>query len=52
CGDVIKKPKLPSHRCRSTFSCIDCSVTFQGRAWETHTSCITEAQKFQKHIYQ
>ncbi|OBZ88368.1 hypothetical protein A0J61_03590 [Choanephora cucurbitarum] len=54
CGDVVKKPKLNQHRgrCHATFTCIDCSTTFQGNNYQSHTSCITEAQKFQKHVYQ
>ncbi|CAO3703791.1 unnamed protein product [Rhizopus stolonifer] len=52
CGDIVKKPKLASHRCYSTFTCIDCSTTFQGRSWDAHKSCMTEDQKYQKHIYQ
>ncbi|KAI8059063.1 uncharacterized protein B0P05DRAFT_558936 [Gilbertella persicaria] len=54
CGDIVKKPKLNQHggRCHATFTCIDCSVTFQGNSYQSHTSCMTEAQKFQKHVYQ
>lgn len=54
CGDVVKKPKLNQHgnRCYATFTCIDCSTTFQGTSYQAHNSCMTEAEKFQKHIYQ
>ncbi|KAG2212158.1 hypothetical protein INT46_005993, partial [Mucor plumbeus] len=54
CGDVVKKPKLNQHgnRCYATFTCIDCSTTFQGTSYQSHNSCMTEAEKFQKHIYQ
>ncbi|KAI8888970.1 hypothetical protein K501DRAFT_239752 [Backusella circina FSU 941] len=54
CGDVVKKPKLNQHRnrCHATFTCIDCSTTFQGQSYSSHNSCMTEAEKFQKHIYQ
>ncbi|KAI8979853.1 hypothetical protein BDF20DRAFT_790288, partial [Mycotypha africana] len=54
CGDVVKKPKLNQHRnrCHATFTCIDCSTTFEGTSYQSHTSCMTEAEKFQKHIYQ
>ncbi|EGF98728.1 uncharacterized protein MELLADRAFT_95482 [Melampsora larici-populina 98AG31] len=54
CGDVIKKPKLDSHsyRCQSSFTCLDCSITFRDSStWKSHTSCITEAEKFEKSVY-
>ncbi|KAG2195253.1 hypothetical protein INT47_007982 [Mucor saturninus] len=54
CGDVVKKPKLNQHgsRCYASFTCIDCSTTFQGTSYQSHNSCMTENEKFQKHIYQ
>ncbi|KAI5848728.1 LYAR-type C2HC zinc finger-domain-containing protein, partial [Morchella snyderi] len=54
CNDVIKKPKLDSHRgqCRGAyFTCIDCNTTFSGNDHKTHTSCISEAQKYQGALY-
>ncbi|KAI9497428.1 LYAR-type C2HC zinc finger-domain-containing protein [Zychaea mexicana] len=53
CGDIVKKPKLDQHRnrCHATFTCIDCSTTFQGTAYKAHTSCISEAEKYQKSLY-
>ena len=53
CQDTVKKPKLVqlNQRCRnSTFSCIDCSVSFDINSVKGHISCITETQKFQKHL--
>ena len=52
--DVVKKPKLDNHysRCRTTVTCVDCSTTFKGpKEYKGHTSCITEAQKYQKGLY-
>ncbi|KAF9236347.1 hypothetical protein BU15DRAFT_50180, partial [Melanogaster broomeanus] len=54
CGDVVKKPKLDQHRgrCNSGFDCIDCSVTFNTPTeYKGHTSCISEAEKYQKGLY-
>ncbi|KAI4526877.1 hypothetical protein K525DRAFT_188061, partial [Schizophyllum commune Loenen D] len=54
CGDVVKKPKLDQHssRCGGGFDCIDCSTSFHTPAqWKPHTSCITEAEKYQKGLY-
>ncbi|CAG8554241.1 8460_t:CDS:2, partial [Cetraspora pellucida] len=51
CADVIKKPKLDQHRIKcpvTTFTCIDCSKTFVGTSYKSHTSCISEAEKYQK----
>ncbi|KZT21415.1 hypothetical protein NEOLEDRAFT_1164612 [Neolentinus lepideus HHB14362 ss-1] len=54
CSDAVKKPKLDQHgaRCHSSFTCLDCSKTFYKPAeWKGHTSCISEAEKYQKSLY-
>ncbi|KAL2198972.1 hypothetical protein P885DRAFT_75384 [Corynascus similis CBS 632.67] len=54
CGDVLTKKKLDPHRnrCRgATFTCIDCMVYFPGTEYRSHTSCMTEAQKYQGALY-
>ena len=54
CNDTIIKKKLDQHsqRCYGAyFSCIDCSVTFQGTEYRNHTSCISEAEKYEKALY-
>ena len=54
CGDVLTKPKLDKHRaaCHSSFDCIDCSKRFESPAdYKGHTSCISEAEKYQKALY-
>lgn len=54
CGDVLTKKKLDPHRnqCRgASFTCIDCMVHFQGTEYRAHTSCMSEAQKYQGALY-
>ncbi|KAI0018335.1 hypothetical protein F4780DRAFT_527081 [Xylariomycetidae sp. FL0641] len=54
CGDVLTKKKLDPHRnrCRgATFTCIDCMVYFPGTEYRSHTSCMTEDQKYQGALY-
>ncbi|KAH8815460.1 hypothetical protein F5884DRAFT_179783 [Xylogone sp. PMI_703] len=54
CGDVLTKKKLDPHRnsCRgASFTCIDCMVHFHGTDYRAHTSCMTEAQKYQGALY-
>lgn len=54
CGDVLTKKKLDPHRnqCRgATFTCLDCMVHFWGTEYRAHTSCMSEAQKYQGHLY-
>ncbi|KAK6784503.1 hypothetical protein RDI58_017958 [Solanum bulbocastanum] len=49
CGDNLKKPKLANHfRICSAFklSCIDCGEIFSRQTVETHTQCISEAEKY------
>ncbi|KAJ9634594.1 hypothetical protein H2199_008877 [Coniosporium tulheliwenetii] len=54
CGDVFTKKKLDPHRnqCHhASFTCIDCMTNFQGTTYRAHTSCISEAQKYQGALY-
>ncbi|KAI8851469.1 hypothetical protein BC829DRAFT_374052 [Chytridium lagenaria] len=54
CQETLKKAKLDQHRqrCRSAqFSCIDCSTTFVGDQYRSHTQCISEAEKYQKSVF-
>jgi len=57
CGNSVKKSQVEKHyqnQCRncSVLSCIDCGVDFPGDSYINHTSCITEAEKYQGHLYQ
>ena len=54
CGDILTKPKLDKHRviCHASFDCIDCGKRFETPAdYKGHTSCISEAEKYQKGLY-
>lgn len=54
CNDTVLKKKCDQHkqRCRGAYyTCIDCSVTFQGNDYRGHTSCISEAEKYEKALY-
>ncbi|RAK99655.1 uncharacterized protein BO80DRAFT_358618 [Aspergillus ibericus CBS 121593] len=54
CGDVLTKKKLDPHRnqCRgASYTCIDCMVHFYGTEYRAHTSCMSEAQKYQGALY-
>lgn len=53
----MKKNQVEKHyqtQCRScsVLSCIDCGIDFPGDAYKNHTSCISEAEKYQGHLYQ
>ncbi|CAH2353192.1 UPF0743 protein [[Candida] railenensis] len=54
CNDTVVKKKLDQHqqRCHGAyFTCIDCSVTFYNNDHKKHTSCISEAEKYEKALY-
>ncbi|KNE69671.1 hypothetical protein AMAG_14227 [Allomyces macrogynus ATCC 38327] len=54
CQETVKKPKADQHvnRCwPPALSCVDCSVSFTGQSYKSHTSCISEAEKYQKSLY-
>ncbi|KAF2141772.1 uncharacterized protein K452DRAFT_33605 [Aplosporella prunicola CBS 121167] len=54
CGDILTKKKLDPHRNQcwgASYTCIDCMVHFQGTDYRSHTSCMSEAQKYQGALY-
>ncbi|ODV86814.1 hypothetical protein CANARDRAFT_196084 [[Candida] arabinofermentans NRRL YB-2248] len=54
CNETVKKPKLAQHQSRcygAYFTCIDCSTTFYNNEHTKHTSCISEAEKYEKGLY-
>ena len=54
CNETLKKNQVEKHffKCRtSRVTCIDCSVTFYGNDFAAHTSCISEAEKYEKSLY-
>ncbi|KAJ6808356.1 UBP1-associated proteins 1C [Iris pallida] len=49
CGENLKKPKLSNHfRICSSYklSCIDCGQMFDRQSVQSHTQCISEAEKY------
>lgn len=51
---MLTKKSLDKHRnqCRgASFTCLDCMVWFHGTDYRSHTSCMSEAQKVQGHLY-
>lgn len=55
CGETLKKSQVDSHahRCHScaSVSCMDCNVSFWGDTYRLHTSCLTEAERYEKSVY-
>lgn len=56
CNETLKKNQVDKHagRCRQCYSvtCVDCNQTFPGNEYVHHVSCITEAEKYQKSLFQ
>ncbi|CAK4068514.1 unnamed protein product [Aphanomyces euteiches] len=56
CNETLKKNKVDAHaaRCRNCWAvtCVDCQVIFKGDDYAQHTSCISEAQKYEGALYQ
>lgn len=51
CQETLKKPKLDIHvqRCRgASFSCIDCNKVFKDNEYQSHFTCISEVEKYEK----
>ncbi|EDO48698.1 predicted protein [Nematostella vectensis] len=56
CGQSIRKNQVEKHYqtvCRNceVLSCIDCGKDFHGDGYAGHTSCITEAEKYQGKLF-
>lgn len=48
CDATLKKNQVDRHTfCKpAAFICLTCSNTFYGMEYKTHTSCLTEKQKY------
>ncbi|KOB75131.1 putative Cell growth-regulating nucleolar protein [Operophtera brumata] len=53
CGESLQKPKVEKHytttKCRNrspNLSCMDCFKDFLGSAYEEHTKCVTEEERY------
>jgi len=55
CNETLKKAQVEKHasRCRQchAVTCVDCSQTFYGNDFEGHTTCISEAEKYEGALY-
>jgi len=53
CGEQLKKPSVEKHytqKCRDCYklTCIDCMKDFYGDEYQSHTSCMSEDQRYSK----
>jgi cell growth-regulating nucleolar protein len=55
CNETLKKNQVDKHaqRCRvcEAVTCVDCQVTFYGDDYAAHTTCISEAEKYEKSLF-
>lgn len=52
CNETLIKKKVKNHRCRNAaYTCLDCSKTFYGDEYNQHNQCISEAEKYEKSLY-
>lgn len=55
CNETMKKNQVDKHaaRCKSchAVTCVDCSVSFYGNDYVAHTTCVSEAEKYEKTLY-
>jgi len=55
CQETVRKNKVDTHvtRCPDSWklSCIDCMRAFEGEAYRSHTSCISEAEKYEGKLF-
>lgn len=52
CGEPVKKPLVSKHyerKCHGRLpdlTCVDCLKDFRGNAYEAHTKCISESERY------
>ena len=55
CNETLKRAKVEAHvqKCRGAWimSCMDCNKKFEGDDYWNHTTCVTEAERYQGHLY-
>jgi hypothetical protein len=52
CPSSLRPADQHFSRCHAPFTCLDCSKTFRhGGEWKSHTSCISEAEKYEKTLF-
>jgi len=54
CGESVKKPQVAKHmlHCwQCLFTCVDCKQQFNSETYVAHTSCMSEAQRFQGKLW-
>jgi cell growth-regulating nucleolar protein len=51
CNETLKRNKVATHRCWAAVSCMDCNMRFVGNDYLSHTSCVTEAQRYEGALY-
>lgn len=54
CNETLKQTKVATHNCPGCwyFSCLDCNKKFGWDEYATHTKCVSEAERYQGHLYQ
>ena len=56
CGETVKKNQVEKHyqtKCPAcnVLCCLDCGKNFHGDDYKDHTSCISEAEKYQGKLF-
>ena len=53
CNETLKFNKVATHNCRGCwyFSCMDCNKRFGWDEYKNHTSCVSEAERYQGNLY-
>ena len=54
CNETLKRAHVDKHwyKCHFTaVTCVDCNVTFSGEDYLAHTTCISEAEKYEGALY-
>ena len=53
CNETLKRNKVATHNCHGCwwFNCMDCNKRFGWDDYLTHTTCVSEAERYQGALY-
>lgn len=55
CNETLKRLKVAAHLCKcscSAITCVDCNKSFYDDSYLQHSTCMSEAERYEGHLYQ
>ncbi|KAH8044072.1 hypothetical protein JL721_12970 [Aureococcus anophagefferens] len=55
CNETLKRLKVAAHLCKcscNAITCVDCNKSFYDDSYLQHSTCMSEAERYEGHLYQ